>query len=367
MPDKHSLLSPSSAERWLRCPASVELSTHVPEPKSLYADEGTLAHALAAYKLESEDSEHYDELYPKESKRLRTDPLYDADMEEYTGEYVKLVREIIDGYDNPFFIIESVVNLEDIAPDTFGTADCIITGDKTLEVIDFKYGKNVKVSAVNNPQLRLYAFGALQWLKGLNIEIDKVRTHIIQPRMNNYSVEEITSEELETWALEYVKPIAERALNKKNEPMPGEWCRFCPAIAICKNCSQRYDLKIIPDDPRVLSYSEIAQLITEFKRAVKYLKKLEEFASEEIKRGIDIPGYKLVEGRSTRRWNDTDEVIRRADENDIKSVKTEVLSPPKIEKQIGKKRFNELFCDLVEKPKGKPTLVTIEDKREPYK
>lgn len=361
---EHAKLSPSAAERWINCPASVELSELVPDTSSVYANEGTLAHRLAAYKVEKSLG-YNTALY----EDIRKDDLYTQDMEDYTDDYCTYVESKRSEYKKPATLIETRVDLSFIAPNTFGTADCIILAENTVHIIDFKYGKNVEVSAINNPQMRLYALGVLEQYDGLVYNIDTVYTHIVQPRMNNFSSEKITKGDLKKWYEETVKPKAEIALNEKSDPVPGDWCMFCRAKAICKSYGHQYDTSIAPDDPRVLDYSEIAKRIIQLDALNSYLKKLKEFALQEALKGRNIPGFKVVEGRSNRKWSDQDAAFKYALSVGLKEDKLyqkKPITPPAFEKLVGKKKFKNEYSQFVDKPRGKPTLVEDSDSREEY-
>lgn len=353
MPE-HAKLSPSAAERWINCPASVKLSEDFPDTSSKYAAEGTLAHEIAAKKLLNEPY-----------SALKKDPLYSPDMEMYTDEYVEYVEKIkkeLTG--KPVMQIETRLDLSFIAPNTFGTADCIIIHGNELHIVDFKYGQNVEVDAKKNPQMMIYALGALNLYDKLIFDIHTVHLHIVQPRMNNFSRDLIDKEEIETWCKDTVRPAARDAIAGSNKASYGDWCKFCRAKAICREYGNRFNIKMNPDDPITLSASEIADRIRALEGLDGYLKTLQEYALAEAIKGKEFPGFKVVEGRSTRKWKDQEKALKIATDEGYEVYETKPLTLAKIEKLMGSKAFKLLLGDEITKPKGKPTLVPDSDKRE---
>lgn len=354
MPD-HAKLSPSAAERWINCPLSVALSEGFEDTKSKYAAEGTLAHEIAAKKLNNEPY-----------GALKKDPLYTADMELFTDEYVDYIEKIIKECSSPpVKQVEIRLDLSFIAPKTFGTADCILIEGENLHVIDFKYGENVEVEATENPQMMIYALGALSLYDQLVFDIKDIYLHIVQPRMNNFSSFLIGKEALESWCQYIVRPAAREAMSGDGKAHSGKWCKFCKAKAICREYGKRFNIKMNPDDPATLSPFEIAERIKVLKGLDSYLKILQEYALDESLKGISFPGFKVVEGRSTRTWKNEKKALKLAEEEGYRVYETKPLTLAKIEKLMGKKAFRLLLGEEVIKTKGKPTLVPEDDKREP--
>lgn len=362
----HALLSPSGAHRWINCPPSVELSKGFKDRSSVYAKEGTLAHRLAELKLKRDVmGERIDK---HKFKKVEQDELYSPDMQDYTDEYIEEIRNLLSTLKckTPYIQAETKLDLSFIAPDTFGTADCIIACRDTLVVVDFKYGKNVEVSAVDNYQMMLYALGALKLLDGLTYDFSKVVMVIIQPRMNNISSFEVTKDALIEFEESIVLPKAKMAIAGEGETTPGDWCQFCRAKPICRNYSGKYNIGFKKDDPRLLTNEEVADRIKSLSGLDGYLSELKDYAVVKSLEGEAFPGLKVVEGRSSRKWSDEEAALKTLENEGIELYERKPKSIAKLERLLGKKRFLELTDGLIEKPKGKPTLVDESDKREPY-
>ena len=362
----HALLSASSAHRWINCTPAPYLEAQHPDTASDAAAEGTAAHELAEHKLR----QHLD--------LPTTRPVSEWDSEEmddYTDQYADHVmaelqraREVDKA---AFLSIEERLDFSHIVPDGFGTGDALIVSDYTLTIVDLKYGKGVEVSAVGNPQMRLYALGALATY-GAIYDIEQVRMVIFQPRLGNVSVEEISVDELTTWAEGVVRPAAEKAAAGEGELQAGDWCRFCrhaaqcPALAADMFAPVPTSAEHVPaaPDPDTLTDTQIATIVTHAGELKKWLTKVESYALAQATGGHDYPGLKLVEGRSVRKYTDDDAVtkaVEAAGEDPYKP--REVLGITAMTKLLGKKRFQELLGDYVHKPEGKPTLVPASDKR----
>ena len=362
----HALLSASSAHRWINCTPAPYLEAQYPDTSSDAAAEGTAAHELAEHKLR----QHLD--------MPTTRPVSEWDSEEmddYTDQYADHVmaelqraREV----DKAAFLgIEERLDFSHIVPEGFGTGDALIVSDDTLTVVDLKYGKGVEVSAQGNPQMRLYALGALATY-GAIYDIEQVRTVIFQPRLGNISVEEITVDELTTWAEDVVRPAAEKAIAGEGELRAGEWCRFCRHATQCPERAREMFAPVpttaehVPaaPNPDTLTDTQIATIVAHSGELKKWLTKVESFALAQANEGRAYPGLKLVEGRSVRKYTDEDEVARVVEEAGEDPHKPrEVLGITAMTKLLGKKRFEELLGDYVHKPEGKPALVPESDKR----
>lgn len=361
----HARLAPSASERWINCPISVHLSEGFEDTKSIYAAEGTLAHKLAELKIKD------DLLKEKvDFTSTRNNELYDQEMEEHTDNYLEHIRAIYSILDDVTVIPEVKLDLSNlIEGECFGTADCVLLAENELHVFDFKYGKNVEVNAKDNTQLRLYALGAY-YLYSSIYNINYITTHIIQPRMNNFSSESLTVKELDNWLEQIVKPAASDATTNNGKPKRGPWCKFCKAKAICRAYGKQFEEIPNHELPPKISNKEVAYRITRLEGVDSYLKELKDYALNQLLNGYEIPGYKVVEGRSTRVWSDEKKAFDIAlsagySRNDLYEEKP--LSLSKLEKHIGKKKFNQLLGEFVEKPIGKPTLVKTTDKREPIR
>lgn len=362
----HALLSASSAHRWINCTPAPYLEAKHPDTTSEAAEEGTAAHELAEHKLRQHLDMH----------TTRTVSEWDSEeMDDYTDAYADHVmaelqraREVDKA---AFLAIEERLDFSHIVPDGFGTGDALIVADDTLTVVDLKYGKGVEVSAEGNPQMRLYALGALATY-GAIYDIEQVRTVIFQPRLGNVSVEEISVEELVAWAEDVVRPAAEKAIAGVGELRAGEWCRFCrhaaqcPALAADMFAPVPTSAEHVPaaPDPDTLTDAQIATIVAHSGELKKWLTKVESYALAQANEGRSYPGLKLVEGRSVRKYTDEAEVARvveAAGEDPHKP--REVLGITAMTKLLGKKRFEELLGDFVHKPEGKPALVPESDKR----
>ena len=360
----HSKLAPSAAERWINCPASVEMSEQFPDTTSIYAAEGTIAHKLGDIKLRHSILKQ--QIEKDELEEIYTSEFFSEDMEDYTDEYLVYVRSLIQSPETTV-LTETHLDLSFIAPDTGGIADCILVYDDTLHIVDFKYGKNVEVKAQDNPQLMLYALGACKLLDGLIYDIKNVVIHIVQPRMNNNTSSSYTKDELYKWMNKTVEPQANKALNNSLEIKVGSWCKFCRAKTICREYAKRYDLDFKSDNPNLLTNDEIAQRIKKLAGLDGYLKDLQDYALTHILDGESFPGFKVVAGKSTRTWTNQEEAFQIAQANGFDHSILFVQKPltlAQVEKVMGRKTFNTLLSDYVVKPPGKPTLVPEDDPRE---
>ena len=363
----HALLSASSAHRWLHCTPAPYLEAKHPDTTSDAAEEGTAAHELAEHKLR----QHLD--------LPTTRPVSEWDSEEmddYTDQYADhVMAELARARETDpaaFLSIEERLDFSHIVPEGFGTGDAIIVSDDTLTVVDLKYGKGVEVSAVENPQMRLYALGALATY-GAIYDVEQVRMVIFQPRIGNISVDEITVDDLTTWAEDVVRPAAEKATAGEGELQAGDWCRFCRHAAQCPALASEMFAPVpttaehVPTapDPDTLTDDQIATIVTHAGELKKWLTKVETFALAQANDGHTYPGLKLVEGRSVRRYTDEGTVahIVEEDTEHCPYKPREVLGITAMTKLLGKKRFDELLSDHIHKPEGKPTLVPESDKR----
>lgn len=362
----HALLSASGAHRWINCTPSAYLEAQHPDDASEAAAEGTAAHELAEHKLR----QHLD--LPTKRPVSEWDS---EEMDDYTDDYADhVMAELARAREEDpaaFLALEERLDFSHIVPDGFGTGDALIIGGDTLTIVDLKYGKGVEVSAVGNPQMRLYALGALATY-GMIYDIDQVRTVIYQPRITNISVEEITVQELIDWAEDVVRPAAEKATAGEGELQAGEWCRFCRHAAQCPALAAEMftpvptsdELTPAAPDPDTLTDEQISKIVANSGALKTWLEKVEKYTLKKALEGHTYPGLKLVEGRSVRKYTDKDDVARAveaAGENPYKP--REVLGITDMTKLLGKKRFEELLSDYIHKPEGKPTLVPESDKR----
>lgn len=370
----HALLSASGSHRWLNCTPSAKLEDAYGErTTSAYAAEGTLAHELAELFirqniLDNISEEEADSTY----ERIVNDKLYSIEMPDHVNTFVDYcLAQYQEAQQTGFSDLRSEckVDLRDYVPDSFGTVDCTVVSEDTLEVIDLKYGKGVPVYAEWNTQLMLYALGMLSEISML-YNISKVRCTIIQPRIDNISSWEISVEELYDWAEKELRPKAEQAFAGEGELNSGDWCKFC---AVKNKCRKLYEdqvelAKLEFKKAPLLSDEEIAHVLTKGPQIVEWINGLMDYARDEAVNNNKIwPGFKLVAGRANRKWRDEDEAAERIaeiapelSEDEIFKVKLNGITD--IEKKIGKTKF-ALLGDVVIKPQAAPVLVPENDRR----
>ncbi|MCM1508391.1 MAG: DUF2800 domain-containing protein [Ruminococcus flavefaciens] len=394
-PTEHAMLSASSAHRWLKCTAAPHFEEQFPSGTSVYAEEGSLAHGICELYAKKYFTVMTKRKFNAELKKLQQLPHYSDEMLKTAEAYLDYLKEKAMNYKSKPYVAQEIrVDFSDYVPDGFGTCDCVMIGDDTLHITDYKHGRGVPVSAKDNPQMRLYALGALKMFTPVfGDAIKKVSMGICQPRLSTESNEEcLTVEELIAWG-ESIKPLAQEAYSGPGSFCPGEHCRFCKGKAKCraradyntafedfKDCiplgKESDELKSIPNEsravlglPPVLSDTEIGDLLVKAESLVQWYTDLKEYALSAILSGNDIPGWKVVAGTSRRAFKNTDEAIGTLidagyDEALIYDRKPKSLA--ELEKVVGKKEFGEILKDHIEKPIGKPTLVPLSDKREPY-
>lgn len=370
MPTQHALLSASGAHRWLHCTGSPLLEKDFPDSTSVYAQEGTLAHYLCELKLMAYTGEITKRKLTSMKNKLMKSELWQPEMDSTSEAYLDYIKDITMSYTvKPVILIEKKVDFSRYVPEGFGTADCLILAGDTLHVVDYKHGKGVVVDADHNPQMMLYALGAMSELS-LLYRFKFVHMTIVQPRVNNISEFTLTADEITEWGEMVVKPKAEAAISGKGEFEAGDWCRFCRAKQQCKTRYESND-SLYPElserhDPRLITLDDLGKYLKRGKDMAAWLEDMKEYALSESLAGADVPGWKAVEGRGSRAFTDTDEAVDTLIKNGIdESVLYErrVLTLAQMEKAVGKKAFGELVGDLVVKNPGKPTLVEESDKR----
>ncbi|NOW84304.1 hypothetical protein B0H39_002185 [Clostridium beijerinckii] len=372
---KHAILSASSSHRWLKCPPSVELEKGFENKTSIFAEEGTLAHELGELSLRHQIGEITKRTYDSKVKKLiSNNELYTNDMPDYVEIYTDTCMEKVAvakaTTPDAIAIVEQKLDFSQWVPDGFGTGDFVIIADGTMEICDLKYGKGVQVSAIDNSQMRLYALGAITEFSFL-YDIQNIKMTIIQPRLDSISTDEMTVEDLIKWADEYVKPRAELAIKGEGEFCAGDHCKFCKAKAVCKARADK-NLEIAKyefTNVNFLSDSEISDILTIADKVIEWVTDVKNFALEQALKGDNFEGFKVVEGRSNRKWIDekkVGEILLEQGflENIIYTKKLTGIA--NMETAIGKKEVNRLLGEYIEKPPGKPTLAPITDKREPY-
>ena len=368
----HARLNASSSHRWMMCPPSVKLSEQFEDKPSSYAEEGTFLHELCELKLHRYLGDMDPDLIELQYAEHRDNDFYSDEAETVTDEYVAFCIETIEAVrlscPDPLIMVEHRLDYSDYVPDGFGTGDLIIVADGVLEVIDFKGGRGVRVEATRNSQLMLYGLGALLEFDPL-YDIHQVRMTIVQPRLSNLSSFEMEADDLIRWAETEVRPKAMLAYEGKGEFCAGEWCRFCKARYTCRKRSE-YHMSLAARDfkePDLLSDEEIADILPVAESLNSWVQDLLAYATQEAVIGKTWPGYKLVAGRSIRKYTSEAEVIKAATEAGYTDIyKTSLLGVGDLEKRMGKKAFNEVLGKYIVKPVGAPTLVPETDPRKPY-
>ena len=361
MAGKHAILSASSSERWINCPPSARLCENYPDRGSDYAAEGTDAHTLCEFRL-------------KQALGLPAkDPIedlgwYNEEMEECAAAYTAYVMELVEAAkqsgSTPTVLIEQRVDFSRWVESGFGTADCIVIADRILNIVDYKHGQGVEVSAVDNSQMKLYALGALEIVDYL-YDIEEVQMTIFQPRKGNVSVFRISREALLEWAEGELTRQAQLAFEGKGEFSCGEWCRFCKAKAECRERANA-NLALAQLEfqlPALLDDEEIAEILGKLDALVSWATDVKEYALQQAVSGKAWTGWKLVEGRSNRRYTNENAVIAAVLQAGYDPYEKKVLGITAMQKALGKARFEELLSPFIEKPQGKPTLVPESDKR----
>lgn len=378
----HAVLSASSSKQWLNCTPSARLREQFPEEPSEAAEEGTLAHQFCELKLRRLFLEPG--MAEKEFKsrlgKLKKDPRYSPEMDRFTDEYVDYVQQIAYGYPAaPYVAVEKQVDYGHVAPEGFGTADCIILQGEDLHIVDFKYGKGIVVSAEGNSQLALYALGALR-LYGLIYPVKAVHCHIVQPRVRNFSRWEATAQGLTAWGDEVVKPAARLAYAGEGEFCQGKWCDdcFCQIAGTCRARAAE-NVPVLQGqvdavtgkmkEGALLTNEEIGRLLPLLQMAEPWIKKVKKAAVAKLLAGEAIPGWKLVEGRSNRQLTDTKAAyaaLVKAGYKKAMFYEQVPLPLTQTEKLITKEDYDTILAPYIEKPKGAPTLAPEEDRRSPY-
>ena len=360
---KHAVLSASSSHRWLSCTPSARLEQEFEDRETEAAAEGTAAHALCEHKLRR--------ALKMQSRRPVSQ--YDCEeMETCTDGYVQFVLETLAEAKrhcaDPIVSIEQRLDFSCYVPEGFGTGDCVIIADHTLRIIDFKYGQGVLVEAENNPQMMLYALGALHAYDAL-YDVDEVAMTIYQPRRENISTWTISVDALKAWAKEVLTPRARLAFEGKGDYRPGAWCVFCRAAVKCRARAEeklalaQYEFA----QPPILSDSEIEDILGRLDDLTRWAEEIRAYAQDAaVNHGKQWRGYKVVEGRSIRKYTDEAAVIDAASAAGYHDIFRRTLLPiTEMEKLMGRQEFAKILGGLVVKPAGKPTLVPISDKRPP--
>lgn len=360
-PSDHALLSASGAHRWLNCTPSAVLESGEPNSSSAAAEQGTVAHALAEHKLRRA---------LKQRSTRPTSQWIDDEMEQLTDDYVTYVLEQVaeakESCPDPQVLIEQRLDFSHVVPDGFGTGDCVIIAEPRLQIIDLKYGQGVLVEAERNPQLMLYALGALHAFGDL-YDIEQVAVTIFQPRRSNVDTWETTVTDLQAWAATEVKPKAELAAAGQGNFCPGAWCQFCRIAPTCRARAEANlalaKLEFAP--PAELTDTEISEVLAQIPQLKSWAADIEAYAlSKAVNQGKAWPGFKVVAGRSIRKYTCETDVAKAAEAAGFKDIwDRKLISLTAMEKLMGKTTFRDVLGEYITKPAGKPALVPDSDKR----
>lgn len=357
----HALLTASGSKRWLSCTPSARLEATFAEKETTAAAEGTAAHALAEYKVKR--ALRY---FCKRPVSEFEDEVMDMATDDYAAFILEAMAEMRKAGADPTVMIETRLNFSDWVPDGFGTGDCIIIGGDTLHIVDLKYGAGVLVEAEGNSQMMLYALGALQQF-GCLYDVKKILMTIFQPRRENISTAEVSVEMLMEWADNFVRPKAKMAFAGEGEYLPGDWCLFCRAADKCRARAEA-NLKVAREEfglPPLLTDEEVEALLPRLPDLVRWANELQAYALDAaVNHGKQWNGFKVVEGRSIRKYADEDAVANAAEACGYKDIyQKKLINLGDLEKLMGKKKFQEVLGAFIVKPPGKPTLVPVSDKR----
>lgn len=375
MPGTHATLSASSAARWLHCPPSARLAAQFPDTGSKYAAAGTLAHSIAELKARKYFLEPMSaRSFNAKMKKFKEDPSYDPGMEAATDAYLEHLKELALTFEQPPFVaLEVRVDFSRVAPEGFGTADCVMIGGGTMHIVDYKNGAGVAVEAEENPQMMLYAIGAMTTFYPIfGDSIKTVGLHIVQPHAGGVKSWQLTREELDDFGLEARGP-AKLAYDGEGEFNPGPWCddHFCPARATCMARAKKLlELENVSgQDPDLISDNTLGVFLTRATQLQKWVNALQDHAFKKLMEGKAIPGWKLVEGRISREWGDQEMAFKEIQQAGVPEAmlwERKPVSVAALEKALGKKAFEEAAGGWVVKRPGKPTMVPETDKRPAY-
>ncbi|MFP3153330.1 DUF2800 domain-containing protein [Lachnospiraceae bacterium ZAX-1] len=360
---KHALLSASSSHRWLNCPPSARLGENYTDKSSDFAAEGTDAHTLCEFRLS-------EALGLESDNPIENLTWYNEEMESCASDYVSYITELLVEAKkictDPVVLIEQRLDYSRYVESGFGTGDCVIIADGTLHVVDYKHGQGVLVEAESNPQMMLYALGALELFDGI-YDIDTVHMTIFQPRRSNISTYTLQKEELLNWANDVLMPTATLAYSGDGEFHCGEWCRFCKAKADCRKRAKA-NLQIAKDDfalPPLLTDDEVEEILGKLDEVISWANDIKTYALQAAISGKEWSGYKLVEGRSNRKYTDETSVASAVTAAGFEPYEKKLLGITEMQKTLGKAKFEEILGTYIYKPPGKPTLVPANDKRQP--
>ena len=357
----HALLSASSAHRWLACPPSARLCESVPDTGSTFAQEGTDAHALCEYRLRKALGQ--DAKDPVEDLSY-----FNGEMSDHADSYVEFVLErlsrVKEQCPDPMVLIEQRLSFSKWVPEGFGTGDCVIAADNTLDIIDFKYGLGIEVAAKDNPQLMCYALGALYLFDGI-YDVKTITMSIFQPRRSNVCSYTLSKDELLTWADTVLAPTARLAIKGEGEFCAGDHCRFCKVKGSCRKRAEynlelaRYDFAMPPE----LTDAEVEAILDKADSLISWAGDIKEYALQQALSGKTWQNWKVVEGRSVRKYASEAAVADKVQSAGFDPYEKKLIGITAMTKLLGRSRFDDILEGLIQKPQGKPTLVPITDKR----
>ena len=360
----HALLSSSSSSRWINCTPSARLTEHLEDSTSSFAYEGTDAHTLCEYKLNKALG-----LTNEDVPKLEW---YSEEMEECATGYASYVLEIVedlkrDGKE-PLVLVEQRLDYSKFVEGGFGTGDAVIVADGIINVVDYKHGRGILVNAEMNTQMLIYSLAAVE-LFDFIFDIEKVRMTIYQPRLGNVSTFEITKEDLFKWADEVLVPAAKLAFKGEGEFSCGEWCTFCKAKSTCRERAKFNTMLAQMEfkEPPVLTDEEVIEVLTKVDGLISWANDVKEYAFQEALKGKKWDGFKLVEGRATRKYTNENEVASVVEKAGFNPYEKKVVGITEMQKRLGKSKFLEIVEPYIYKPEGKPTLALDSDKRPEYR
>lgn len=357
----HALLSASSSHRWLNCPPSARLCEQYEAQSSEYAAEGTDAHTLGEFKLKQA-------LGMTAEDPTSNLTYFSEEMDECTDGYAQFILEQVEAAKHtcadPAVLIEQRLDFSKYVEEGFGTGDCVIISDGTLSVVDYKHGQGLLVDAEDNPQMKLYALGALEIFDNI-YDIERVSMTIYQPRRNNISTHTVSKESLYQWAEEELRPLAKLAYAGEGEFNSGEWCFFCKAKHECRERAEK-NMALAGLDfkrPPLLEDEEIEDILSKVDELISWATDIKDYCLQAALGGKRWQGWKLVEGRSNRRYTDEEAAAKTVASAGYDPYEHKVMGITAMEKMLGKAKFSKLLAELIEKPQGKPALVPESDKR----
>tara|TARA_R110000787_G_scaffold97665_4_gene201334 strand:+ start:31337 stop:32548 length:1212 start_codon:yes stop_codon:yes gene_type:complete len=381
---KHAKLSASGSDRWLNCPGSVKLEQFAPkQPYSSYASEGTLAHELADLNLarflgDYTGTKQKKEMGAKILRRIESNKLYKTEMIDFVGIYTDFVLDELkraqNDFEDAFLTVEERLDFSDWVPEGFGTGDATIISDKTIHVIDLKYGAGIPVSAEDNSQLKLYGLGAYAKYF-LMYDFDEVILSIVQPRLQSISTFKISVKDLLFWADNVVAPTAKKAIAGKGEVKSGSWCRWCKVKHNCKVLANKNIEAAILDfaedpiensSPDLYSDNELVIFYRQIPQIKKWITSVESHLLARALEGDKIEGLKIVEGKGRRYFTDPEKVEDLCLDSGLEPenfMNTKLKGITIIENLFSVDKFNKLFGALVDKKGGPLKLVDSRDKR----